>query len=568
MTWATDDRGGLRTWIALLALVVGVCPFGYAQVESPMATSPDGGATKETMPETTPASDPASDPAQGNLADEQRRLAEDYARLEQKLRRLAQVSAATDPARAALLKQAFAESKQRFLAGQLEELARSLAAGSDSGGPAFDQVLEGQSKVQADFKALVELLQNESQAKAVESETRRLKELIQRLGRVIRSQEGILGRTESGDDEQRLAADQGELAERTGDLHGDVEKHAAEQRAESGEPMPGESTPGENTPGQPMPGDMPPGEQGDAGKPSGEQGKPADQPGQPGDATPMEDSSKGEESPEDTLAKRLEAARRAMDEAKQKLEEANRKQAAQEQRKAIEQLKAAQAEIERILRQMREEQVSRTLVALEQRFRVMLDAEIAVHDETKQLDKTPAEQRSAEDDIKAARIGRKQQEIVLMCDRALALLHEDGSAAALSEAVEQVGGDMRTVAELLGQSRVDAYTQQIEQDVITALDELLAAVKQAQEDAKKPRPPRGPGDAGPASEPPLVDMLAELKMLRTMQVRVNRRLKQIGELVQGDETNDPQLRKGLDDLAARQERLVEITRDIVTGKTE
>lgn len=563
MTWATDDRWVLRTWIVLLALVVGVCPYGYAQVESPIATSPEGGAAEGVASEAAPASDAANDPAQGNLADEQRRLAEDYARLEQKLRRLAQVSAATDPARAALLKQAFAESKQRFLAGQLEELARSLAAGSDSGGPAFDQVLDGQSKVQADLKALVELLQNESQAKAVESETRRLKEFIQRLGRVIRSQEGILSRTESGDDEQRLAADQGELAERTGDLHGDVEKHAAEQRAETGEPMPGE-----NTPGQPMPGDMPPGEPGDAGKPSGEQGKPADEPGQPGDAAPMEKSSKGEESPEDALAKRLEAARRAMDEARKKLDEANRKQAAQEQRKALEQLKAAQAEIERILRQMREEQVSRTLVALEQRFRVMLDAEIAVHDETKQLDKTPAEQRSAEDDIKAARIGRKQQEIVLMCDRALALLHEDGSAAALSEAVEQVGGDMRTVAELLGQSRVDAYTQQIEQDVITALDELLAAVKQAQEDAKKPRPPPGPDDAGPAGEPPLVDMLSELKMLRTMQVRVNRRLKQIGDLVQGDETNDPQLRKGLDELAARQERLVEITRDIVTGKTE
>jgi hypothetical protein len=63
-------------------------------------------------------------------------------------------------------------------------------------------------------------------------------------------------------------------------------------------------------------------------------------------------------------------------------------------------------------------------------------------------------------------------------------------------------------------------------------------------------------------------MLAELKMLRTMQVRVNRRLKQFGELVQIDETSDPQLRKGLDELAGRQERLVEITRDIVTGKTQ
>jgi hypothetical protein len=94
-------------------------------------------------------------------------------------------------------------------------------------------------------------------------------------------------------------------------------------------------------------------------------------------------------------------------------------------------------------------------------------------------------------------------------------------------------------------------------------------VKQAQEDAKKQeQEPPGKFDDGPTVEPPLVDKLAELKMLRTMQVRVNRRLKQISELIQSDETTDPQFRKGLDDLAARQQRLVEITRDIVTGKTE
>ncbi len=531
----TIQRRVLRSCIALWVSAVGFASVAAAQSEAPKADAPDA--------------DSAAAISERALADEQQRLAADYARLEQKLRRLAQVSAATDPARAALLKQAFAESKQRFLAGQLEALARSLAESADGGGPAFDRVLEGQTKVQADIKALVDLLQNESQAKAAESEARRLKELAQSLGRLIRSQEGIAGRTEAGDDEKRLSKDQSELAERTGELHGDVEQHEAEKHAAE--------TGGEAENGEPMPGEpMPPSEQ-------GEPGKPADAAPMEG-AAPMADGEKNE----DSLAKRLERAGQAMREAQKKLEEANRKEATAEQRKALEQLKAAQAEIERILRQMREEHVSRTLVALEQRFRAMLDAEIAVYDETKQLDKTPVDQRSAEDDIKAGRIGRRQQEIVLMCQRALALLRDDGSAAALAEAVEQVGDDMRMVAELLGQSRVDAYTQQIEQDVITALDEILAAVKQAQEDAKKPRPPGDPSQSRPAGEPPLVDMIAELKMLRTMQVRVNRRLKQIGELVQGDEASDPQLRKGLDELAGRQQRLVEITRDIVTGKTE
>jgi hypothetical protein len=553
-------HANLRLAAALVVLVVAPVSV-FAQ---PRATEPDDAPMRAVDPQ--PTTESAEEPAKTaqSLADEQQKLADDYAKLEQKLRRLAQVSSATDPARAALLKQAFTESKQRFLAGQLEALAKSLSEPGDAeDGPAFDQVLEGQTKVRTDLKALVDLLQNESQAKVAESETRRLKELAQRLGRIIRSQEGIAGRTESGEDGKRLAADQGELADRTGDLHGEVEKHEAGKRADAAaqtnegndnaanpdDPKHGDAAPGSPMPGSPMPGDPMPGES-----------------GQPGDLETTDSQQVTDENP---LNKRLKNAHEAMREAQKKLDEANRDGAKAEQQKALDELKAAQAEVEKILRQMREEQVQRTLVALEQRFRAMLDAEIAVHDETKQLDKTPTDERTAEDDIKAGRLGRKQQEIVLMCDRALALLRDDGSAAALSEAIEQVGEDMRTIAELLAQSRVDAFTQQVEQDVITALDEILAAVKQAQEDAKKQQP-RLPGEMGdgPTGEPPLVDKLAELKMLRTMQVRVNRRLKQVSELIQSDETTDPQYRKGLDDLAARQQRLVEITRDIVTGRTE
>lgn len=545
-----------RDWLLLTAVTSCAVVFALsAPARSQLrAPEPDEPSENPTVVEKAPAPAEKADATGQTLAGEQQRLADDYARLEQRLRRLAQVSSATDPARAALLKQAFAESKQRFLAGQLEALAKSLAEKDAEGGPAFDQVLEGQTKVQTDLKALIDLLQNESRAKAVESETRRLKELAKRLGRLIRSQEGIAGRTESGEDEERLASDQGEVADRTGELEGEVAKNDAEKKAaaEAGNADQSDAKPSDAKPSDAAPSDAKPGEPGESGGPA-EQEK-------------IDSQKLDEESP---LHKRLKQARDAMREAQKKLDEANREGARDQQQKALDELKAAQAEIEKILRQMREEQVQRTLVALEQRFRAMLDAEIAVHDETKQLDKTPVEARSAEDDIKAGRLARKQQEIVLMCDRALALLRDDGTAAALSEAVEQVGGDMRTVAELLGQSRVDAYTQQIEQDVIAALDEILAAVKQAQQDAKDrpPRPPGDPGD-GPTAEPPLVDKLAELKMLRTMQVRVNRRLKQISELVQGDETSDPQLRKGLDELAGRQHRLVEITRDIVTGKTE
>jgi hypothetical protein len=144
----------------VLGLLVHTSSHAFAQLR---ATEPDDAPPTAVEPQA--ASETAEQPAKPtqSLADEQLKLADDYAKLEQKLRRLAQVSSATDPARAALLKQAFAESKQRFLAGQLEALAKSLAEPDDpDSGPAFDQVLEGQTKAQTDLKAIVDLLQNES----------------------------------------------------------------------------------------------------------------------------------------------------------------------------------------------------------------------------------------------------------------------------------------------------------------------------------------------------------------------------------------------------------------------
>ena len=55
------------------------------------------------------------------------------------------------------------------------------------------------------------------------------------------------------------------------------------------------------------------------------------------------------------------------------LEEAKRKDAAEEQQEAIRELEQAKAELEKILRQLREEELERMLVMLEARFRKMLD---------------------------------------------------------------------------------------------------------------------------------------------------------------------------------------------------
>ncbi len=80
---------------------------------------------------------------------------------------------------------------------------------------------------------------------------------------------------------------------------------------------------------------------------------------------------------------------------RKKLEETERKGATEQQLKAIKELEQAKAELERILRQLREEELERTLTQLAARFRKMLELQTAVYEGTVRLDKVPEAQRDS-----------------------------------------------------------------------------------------------------------------------------------------------------------------------------
>jgi hypothetical protein len=94
----------------------------------------------------------------------------------------------------------------------------------------------------------------------------------------------------------------------------------------------------------------------------------------------------------------------------------------------------------------------------------------------------------------------------------------------------------------------------------------------ALKEARRKNGERPPDDKkpGPPQDPKLVDRLAELKMIRSMQVRVNARTKvysrefdgeqipDIGQIPEArDRTKAERLQRELKDLALRQQRIVE-----------
>ncbi len=333
-----------------------------------------------------------------------------------------------------------------------------------------------------------------------------------------------------------------------------------------------DSKPGKSSPsGKPKDGGSP-----SEGKPSdGQQGKPGEsqqspsqgQQGQQGSQSSgdkeKDDHPPQSKDPADRATEQLKKAREQMEEAQKKLEEAKRDKATERQQEAIKQLEQAKAELERVLRQLREEELERTLTQLAARFRKMLEIQTAIYDGTVRINQVAAAQRTHDHEIESAKLSREETQLVHEVEKALSLLHEEGSSVAFPEAIDQMRDDMRQVAERLAAVKVDKITQGIEQDIIAALEETIAALDKSIKDLEKKRTPPGQQPmAGQPGEMPLVDKLAELKMIRSLQMRINKRTQTYGEMIKGDQAETPELLKSLKDLADRQQRVYRATADL------
>jgi hypothetical protein len=110
-------------------------------------------------------------------------------------------------------------------------------------------------------------------------------------------------------------------------------------------------------------------------------------------------------------------------------------------------------------------------------------------------------------------------------------------------------------------------TQGIEKDIITSLEEMIAALKKARQDNQSdPGKPGEPGKSGKPGDQKLLELIQELKMVRSLQKRVNDRTTTYGKRFPGQEqTSEPQIVRELRNLAERQMRIQEIVSRISKG---
>ncbi|MBO0697224.1 MAG: hypothetical protein J2P46_02405 [Zavarzinella sp.] len=254
------------------------------------------------------------------------------------------------------------------------------------------------------------------------------------------------------------------------------------------------------------------------------------------------------------------------------LDENKRPKASDDLTKADEKLRLAREELEKRLKQLREQELERLLANLEARVSKMLAMQKEVKAATEaifvQIQKHPDKKAEPVDFQNSQKQEDKEGEIINEADKAIQLLQSEGSAVAFPAVFEEVRKDMFRVKERLHDSNVGEDTQSIEQDIIEALEHMRDALKKAQQELGKPPPPGQPPNSDQPQLQKLLDQIAELKMIRELQKQVNTRTKRYGEKYQGEQADDPQIRKELKDLGDRQERIETMVNALVTKKNQ
>ena len=360
-------------------------------------------------------------------------------------------------------------------------------------------------------------------------------------------------------------------------------------------PKPGDKKPKDD---QPMPSDSP-GKEGKDGEKESKPGKPSkpmdgqespesqsppsDKPpmsGSPMPSTPgqqpqspMDEQQPQEQQPQEEDQQTqgrddLKKAQESMQKAIEELEKKSRDAAGQEQERALEQLEKLKAKLEEILRQRREEEKELYLAMLEVRFQKMLRLQLQVNAETVRLEKIPAPERNPAHFDKCSEASRQQKENQTEADKTLNLLKEEGSSVAFPEAVQQMIGDMQAAAGLLGEANTGSTTQLREQMVLETLEEIILALQKEMEQNRQQKQQQQQKKQASPEDEKLVNQLAELKMIRSLQNQVNRVTKQLGVEIDGEKATDTERRKLAEDLAKRQQRIQSATYDLSTGRNK
>jgi hypothetical protein len=554
-----------------------------------------------------------------DLRDDALAISGRYARFERMLTQMADILGRQDPERADLLRRAIGKGREDQVKEDIEKVVE-LLDNKDLG-----TATEKQTEIVSSLETLLKLLQSEDRRSSVEREQERLNGLLKDVRSILAEQKSARAATQNSEAPSNAAPGQQKALEGAKKTLDSMKEHD-DQQAETeqgdeakdpdsseesdgkgtGESKDGKSTNGKSTEGKP-------GEEkqkdGDAeemdlqgkdqeGKKKGDQEPKGDSApnNKSGDGEPKDGESKdgkygkskgsgskseqkssgkkksagksGEKSGKDEPKKtpgreQLESAQQQMERALEELKEQEREKALEHEDEALEELHEAASELEEMLKQLREEEKEMLLASLEARFQRMLAAETQIQEGTVSLAATPQKDWLDQYYGRCRELAQQQNELATECAQTVNLLREDGTSVSILLAVEDIEADMGSVSGWLQESKVGDLTQSVQNDIIESLKQLIETTQKEMQEMKEEQQQQSQQQEGPPQKPGLVELMAEIKMLRNLQLQVNRRTKQVDGLLQSASSEDfPSLKKQVHDLAVRQRRLIETAKEL------
>ena len=554
-----------------------------------------------------------------DLRDDALAISGRYARFERMLTQMADILGRQDPERADLLRRAIGKGREDQVKEDIEKVVELLSKSE------LGTATEKQTEIVASLETLLKLLQSEDRRSSVEREQERLNGLLKDVRSILAEQKSARAATQNSEapsnaapgqqkalegakktldsmkehDDQQAEAEQGDDKE-------DDEARDPDSSEESDGKSTGKSKDGKSAKGKPT--DGKPGEEKKDGDTEGTDPEGKDQEdkkkgdrepkgdsapnSKPGDGEPKDGESKdgkskgsgskseqkssgkkksagksGEKSGKDEPKKtpgreQLENAQQQMERALEELKEQEREKALEHEDEALEELHEAASELEEMLKQLREEEKEMLLASLEARFQRMLAAETQIHEGTVSLAATPQKEWLDQYYGQCRALHQQQTELASECAQTVNLLREDGTSVSILLAVEDIEADMGSVSGWLQESKVEDLTQSVQNDIIESLKQLIETTQKEMQEMKEQQQ-KSQQQEGPPQKPGLVELMAEIKMLRNLQLQVNRRTKQVDGLLQSASSEDlPSLKKQVHDLAVRQRRLIETAKEL------
>jgi hypothetical protein len=227
--------------------------------------------------------------------------------------------------------------------------------------------------------------------------------------------------------------------------------------------------------------------------------------------------------------KNVGKAREQMQRAADRMGEKSPERSERSQEAAVDELQQALDRLEEALRQMRKEELEETLAALEVRFKRMLAREEEIQTSVQQLNEKDAGQWRRAEQMRLAESGKLQNEVAQSCRTVQRIIVQEGTTVIFPEIVSQLAEDMEEIARLLDVGDLSSDTQALLAGVIDILREIVAAIETNRDNMQNRDQDQQQQQQQGDQQQPLLPDSAELKLLRSRQIGLNRRTATLGD---------------------------------------